>query len=62
MWGGAALLGWIAGEMMATDPLVAPHLGLPASHFAQYVFATAGAAVVVVLAWMLKQGSKESEA
>jgi YjbE family integral membrane protein len=62
VWGGAALLGWIAGEMVATDPLVAPHLGLPASHIAQYVFATAGAAVVVVLAWMLKQATKESEA
>ncbi|PSO17436.1 TerC family protein [Bradyrhizobium sp. MOS003] len=26
VWAGAALLGWIAGEVIATDPGVAPHL------------------------------------
>ncbi|MGY4595045.1 hypothetical protein ACVWXL_002791 [Bradyrhizobium sp. GM22.5] len=26
MWAGAALLGWIAGEVIATDPGIAPRL------------------------------------
>jgi len=37
VWAGAALLGWIAGELIATEPMVTPHakqlvasLGLPA--------------------------------
>lgn len=26
VWAGAGLLGWVAGEVMATDPVVVPHL------------------------------------
>src|SRR5205085_10985319 len=26
VWAGAGLLGWVAGEVMATDPAVVPHL------------------------------------
>jgi len=26
VWAGAALLGWVAGEVMATDPAIVPHL------------------------------------
>ena len=26
VWAGAALLGWVAGEVMATDPAVVPYL------------------------------------
>lgn len=29
IWAGAALLGWIAGEVMATDPIVRPYLSAP---------------------------------
>lgn len=60
VWGGAALLGWIAGEMVATDPFVAPHLA--GSHALHYIFATVGAALVVAVAYVLKQGTKQSEA
>jgi YjbE family integral membrane protein len=27
VWGGGALLGWVAGDIMSTDPMVAPWLG-----------------------------------
>ncbi len=26
VWAGAALLGWVAGEVMATDPAIVPYL------------------------------------
>ena len=52
---GGALLGWIAGELIATDPLTAPHLaGLPS--WTHYAFSAAGAILVVVVArWLLRR-------
>ena len=52
---GGALLGWIAGELIATDPLSAPHLaGLPG--WSHYAFSAAGALVVVAVArWLLRR-------
>jgi YjbE family integral membrane protein len=50
---GGALLGWIAGELIATDPLTAPHLaGLPS--WTHYAFSATGAILVVAVAkWLL---------
>jgi len=50
---GGALLGWIAGELIATDPLSAPHLaGLPS--WTHYAFSAAGALLVVAVAkWLV---------
>lgn len=53
VWAGAALLGWIAGEMIATDPLIAGRLPL-----APHLPAITGGAVallVVGLAFLLTQ-------
>lgn len=51
VWAGAGLLGWIAGEMIATDPLFAGGLaGLP--HAATWA-AAAGAILVVAVAALL---------
>ena len=58
VWGGAALLGWVAGEMIATDHVLAPKIGLPASTSGEYALAAAGALVVVALAYFLKQRQK----
>jgi YjbE family integral membrane protein len=58
VWGGAALLGWVAGEMVATDPVLAPTIGLPDSTSGEYAFAAAGALVVVAFAYFLKQRQK----
>jgi YjbE family integral membrane protein len=52
---GGALLGWIAGDLIATDPLTAPHLaGLPSwTHLA---FSATGAFLVVAVAkWLLRR-------
>ncbi|HSO45096.1 MAG TPA: TerC family protein, partial [Rhodoferax sp.] len=45
---GAALLGWIAGGMLLTDPAMPPSVaaGIP---YANYVFSITGALVVVIL-------------
>ena len=50
---GGALLGWIAGELIATDPLSAPHFaGLPS--WTHYAFSAAGALLVVAVAkWLV---------
>jgi len=47
VWAGAALLGWIAGEIMARDPLISGHLDPAAAHTASMVGAVLGALFVV---------------
>jgi predicted tellurium resistance membrane protein TerC len=51
VWAGAALLGWIAGETIATDPAVAGYLiadiGETLAH--QAAIAVAGAATLLVI-------------
>ena len=47
VWAGAALLGWIAGEIMAKDPLISGHLDPATAHTVALVSATLGALFVV---------------
>ena len=47
VWGGAALLGWIAGEIIAKDPLISGHLDPAAAHTTWLVGAALGALFVV---------------
>lgn len=54
VWAGAALLGWIAGEMIIRDPGL-HGLGLPYSTAALYSAAVAGAVLVVLIGWLLKR-------
>ena len=51
IWAGAALLGWIAGEVMATDPIVFGYLSAKLGEpFAwQVEFAAAGAGALLVI-------------
>jgi YjbE family integral membrane protein len=62
VWAGAALLGWIAGEMIATDPIVATRLGIEPHSSAVYVAAAIGAALVVAVGYWLKSRSEAAEA
>ncbi|MGH6665020.1 MAG: TerC family protein [Pseudolabrys sp.] len=52
VWAGAALLGWIVGETIATDPVVLNYLvhgyGAAAVHSVEYAAAAAGAVLVVI--------------
>jgi YjbE family integral membrane protein len=53
VWAGAALLGWIVGEVIATDPVVEGHLtaayGAKTAHIVEYVAAAIGAVLVLVV-------------
>lgn len=55
VWAGAALLGWIAGEMIAND------FGLPAGNTLHYGAAVIGAVFVVVLGYWLKRRETQAE-
>ncbi|WP_375408089.1 TerC family protein [uncultured Methylobacterium sp.] len=55
IWAGAALLGWIAGEMIITDPFLASHL-TGYEQTAHYIAAVAGAVLVVGLGYILSRG------
>ena len=61
VWAGAALLGWIAGEIMIEDPAVAGWLGADTVHRFVYWAAAAGAAFVVGLGILLTRGKKPAE-
>ncbi len=78
VWFGAALLGWIAGEMVADDPaavsrvgeyhpaLVGPDPDEPGSStvvgWLHYAAAAAGAAVVLAVAFVVKRSSSQAAA
>jgi predicted tellurium resistance membrane protein TerC len=58
IWAGAALLGWIAGEIMIEDPAVAGYLGAETVHRFLYLAAGIGAFFVVVVAFQLNRLKK----
>jgi YjbE family integral membrane protein len=55
---GAALLGWVAGEMFVTDPAIVKYLGESAAHSLEYPAAAAGAALVLFIGWFLQSLAK----
>ncbi len=61
VWAGAALLGWIAGELIVTDPgmklyaeTVAQSLGVTIPTL-KHIAAALGAAFVVLMGWLLRR-------
>jgi len=61
VWGGGALLGWIAGELMITDPAIVQHLGEVAAQRYDLWCAAAGALLVVAVG-ALRRADKPAEA
>jgi YjbE family integral membrane protein len=67
VWAGAALLGWIVGEVIATDPVVLGYLtsnfGVVVVHRVEYGAAAVGAVLVLVVggAWRRSKAKVESE-
>lgn len=60
VWAGAALLGWIAGEMIIGDPIVERTFGLVHHGSSMYVAAVIGAAIVVLIGlWLKSRAPKE---
>lgn len=60
IWAGAALLGWVAGEMFESDPWLLGKLGTELAHTLEYPAAALGAVLVVGLAFLLKRKSAEA--
>jgi len=75
VWAGAALLGWIAGELIVTDPMMLPHaeglvasFGLPANLDLKIlsgptydlIAQTLGALVVILLGMIFRKEHKEA--
>jgi predicted tellurium resistance membrane protein TerC len=67
VWAGAALLGWIVGEVIATDPVIANWLtsqyGAVTAHRVEIGAAAAGAAMVLLVGglWRRSKFQPESE-
>src|SRR5215216_591061 len=53
VWAGAALLGWIVGEVIATDPVVltylVPRIGAEGAHYVELISALIGAILVLLV-------------
>jgi YjbE family integral membrane protein len=60
LWAGAALLGWIAGEIIAKDPLVTAHLDAQTAHMAWLIGATLGALFVVAAGMVRRRRLRRS--
>jgi YjbE family integral membrane protein len=59
VWAGAALLGWIAGELFVTDVGVVAYLGAAKAHALEIPFAVAGAVIVVLIGAWLRYGRRQ---
>ena len=55
VWAGAALLGWVAGDIMVKDPALERVLALDQMHTLHYWAAAAGAVFVVGTGFWLRQ-------
>lgn len=62
VWAGAALLGWIAGEMIATDSLVVDWFDIEAHSNPAFVIAAIGAVLVVAFGYWLKSRTGDRKA
>lgn len=54
VWAGAALLGWVAGEMFDSDPWLIARFGAETLHRFEYPAALIGALLVLGLGYLLK--------
>jgi predicted tellurium resistance membrane protein TerC len=60
VWAGAALLGWIAGEIIAKDPLITGNLDPASAHTVWMIGATLGALFVVCAGLLRRRRLKAS--
>lgn len=61
VWAGAALLGWIAGEIMATDPAITSRLAPDMAHKLWLGSAALGAIFVVGVGVLRRRGRRSAE-
>jgi YjbE family integral membrane protein len=61
VWAGAALLGWVAGEIIVKDAAVVSYLGAEFVETIHLWSAAAGAVLVVVAGWLLRRSKRPVE-
>jgi len=61
VWAGAALLGWIAGDMIISDTAAFAYFGLQLPHHLDYVAAICGVILVVAAGYFLKPRANPGE-
>ena len=61
IWGGGALLGWIAGGLLPDDPVVASRLSAEMADRLEVMCGIAGAIIVVSVGWYLVRSSRLRE-
>ncbi|ALK08860.1 TerC family protein [Blastochloris viridis] len=52
IWAGAALLGWVAGEIFAEDPLIAGLVGADMAFPVKMIAGAVGVALVLTIGWL----------
>jgi len=62
VWAGAALLGWVAGEMFVSDIKIHEYLGEALSHTLEYPAALAGAVIVLAVGWTITKMRQSAHA
>jgi YjbE family integral membrane protein len=66
VWAGAALLGWIVGETIATDPVIQgylePRLGAEGFHYIMLFAALLGAILVLLVGGMWRRSKQATQA
>ena len=55
VWAGAALLGWVAGDMFISDPWLVGKIGEASAHQFEHFVAAAGAVIVVGLGYVISR-------
>jgi predicted tellurium resistance membrane protein TerC len=55
VWLGAGLLGWVAGEMLISDPWLVRQLGEAAAHELDVVAAALGATIVLACGYLIRR-------
>ena len=61
IWGGGALLGWIAGGLLPDDPMVAAYISDATKETVDVVCGVAGAIIVVMAGWYLVRSRRLRE-
>jgi YjbE family integral membrane protein len=62
VWAGAALLGWVAGEMLISDPWLIGQIGVDRAHSLHIPTALVAAVIVVALGYVLRRRLQHSTA
>ncbi len=61
IWGGGALLGWIAGGLLPDDPVIAAHIPEQLADKLDVACGIAGAVIVVTIGWYLVRSARLRE-